>query len=78
MSLDTEPRSRPWVLAKTSYTGCMLAWFKFVGVVSRVNVATLLSKPGTAPVMGAAMAPIGVFLISFKELARYCGVCTAR
>ena len=48
----------------------MLAWFKFVGVVSRVNVATLLSKPGTAPVVattGAAMEPIGVFLISFKE-----------
>ena len=55
----------------------MLVWFALVGTVSRLNVATLLSKPGT----GTPPEPIAedtvVLPRSFSELTFGSGVCTA-
>src|SRR3954464_13874293 len=78
ISVAMLPRSRPWVLASTSYTGWMLAWLALPGTESRVKVAMLRSSPGTGCVVAGAVAvPTAVLARSLSELTRYSGVCTA-
>ena len=45
--------------------------------VSRLNVATLLSMPGTVWPLTASEVETGVFASAFSELTLYSGVCTA-
>ena len=78
MSAATLPRSRPCTLAYTSKTGWMLVWLEFVATFSRLNVATLLSMPGTVWPLIASEVETGVFASAFSELTLYSGVCTAR
>ena len=54
----------------------MLVWLLLVGKLSRVNVATLLSRPGIGVPPEVRVADTGVFRRSLIESAQYCGVCT--
>ena len=59
----------------------MLDWLALVGTLSRLSVATLLSRPGTGtPGTSPEAIPddTGVLPRSFKELTLRSGVWTAR
>ena len=56
----------------------MLVWLELVATVSRLNVATLLSMPGTVCPLTVSEVETGVFPSAFSELTLYSGVCTAR
>jgi len=61
-----------------SKTGWILVWFELVATLSRLNVATLLSMPGTVWPLAASEVETGVFASAFSESILYSGVCTAR
>src|SRR6267154_634264 len=61
-----------------SKTGWTLVWFELVATLSRLNVATLLSMPGTVWPLTASEVETGVFPKAFSELTLYSSVCTAR
>src|SRR5271167_1293445 len=56
----------------------MLVWLELVATVSRLNVATLLSMPGTVWPLIATEVETGVLASAFSELTCRSGVCTAR
>ena len=57
----------------------MFVWFALVGTLSRLNVATLLSRPGIGVAGDDGYAgDTGVLPRSFKELTLCSGVWTAK
>ena len=55
----------------------MLVWFRLVGTLSRLSVATLLNSPGIGGPLEASAVDIGVLPISLSELTERSGVWTA-
>jgi hypothetical protein len=58
----------------------MLAWLLLVGILPRLSVATLLSKPGTGTSVRNEDSEVetGVLPRSLSELILFSGVWTAR
>jgi len=52
-----------------SYTGWTLVWFRLVGTLSRLSVATLLKSPGTGGPLAASAVDTGVLPSSLSELS---------